>query len=374
MKTIPTSLLLPALVLASSLAPAIAAGQASSNVTVVASGLAAPRGLKFGPDGLLYVAEAGSGGSTSTVGICPQVPPPIGPYMGGTTGRISRIDASGNRITVASGFPSALDGTGGVVGVADLTFLGGTLYALVAGGGCSHGSVNVPASIVKVDVKTGSWTQFANLSAFVHANPVKYANADDYEPDGDYYSMIGFNGRLYVVEANQGQVLSVGADGVVRREIDVSASEGHIVPTSIAEHYGQLVLGNLNVFPSTLNTATIKTLAKQSSYDSFPGLGFGYRNDRYRISSSTAGFTEIVGTAFGPDGLLYVLELSAQSGYPAGGAGKVVRIQQDGTIEDIATGLVVPTGMTFSPDGELYVSNFGAAPAGAGKIVRVILP
>jgi hypothetical protein len=27
--------------------------------------------------------------------------------------------------------------------------------------------------------------------------------------------------------------------------------------------------------------------------------------------------------------------------------------------------------MTFGPDGSLYVSNFGAAPAGAGQIVKV---
>jgi len=34
----------------------------------------------------------------------------------------------------------------------------------------------------------------------------------------------------------------------------------------------------------------------------------------------------------------------------------------------------VPTGMTFGPDGYLYVSNWGAAPAGAGQIVRIAIP
>jgi hypothetical protein len=31
--------------------------------------------------------------------------------------------------------------------------------------------------------------------------------------------------------------------------------------------------------------------------------------------------------------------------------------------------LSFPTAITFGPDGKLYISNFGAAPAGMGQIV-----
>ena len=76
----------------------------------------------------------------------------------------------------------------------------------------------------------------------------------------------------------------------------------------------------------------------------------------------------VLATKFGNDGLLYVLELSDGPGNPTPGLGKVVRVTNSGEIEDVVTGLVVPTGMTFGSDGALYVSNFGAAPAGAGQI------
>ncbi len=350
--------------------------QLPANATLYASGLEGPRGLAFGRDGTLYVAEAGLGGSTFTGKACTQVPG-IGPYKGGLTARISRIDTSGVRTTLSSGLPSAVDAQGDVLGVADVVFQNGSLYAVTAGGGCSHGNTSFPNALLQVDLKDGSWKTVANLSQALVEFPAKITSPDDYEPDGTWYGLISSNGSLITVEPNHGQVFSVTPGGRVSQVIDVSASQGHIVPTSLVEEQGVLYVGNLNLFPIDPQWAKVMTVEKgvliQNPLPGFAGTLDSFFN--WNIVSSKAGFTTIVSMKVGPDGLLYVLELSDAAGYPTPGAGKVVRVTRSGAIQDVVTGLAVPTGMTFGPDGRLYVSNLGAAPQGTpGQILRIEVP
>ena len=189
--------------------------------------------------------------------------------------------------------------------------------------------------------------------------------------------MISDDDVLYAVEPNHGQVFSITPQGKVRQVIDISASQGHIVPTSIVALDDVFYVGNLGLFPIDPQWARVMTIAKNVYVPNpLPGFGnlfggFGHWN----VVSSKAGFTTIVSMKIGPDGLLYVLELSdfAAQG-PTPGKGKVVRVKRSGDIEDVVTGLAVPTGMTFGPDRRLYVSNLGAAPDSAGQILRIDVP
>jgi hypothetical protein len=365
---------------AASLAPLPSVAQQAIEPTpfVVASKLEGPRGLRFGPDGYLYVAEAGTGGSNSTKGQCPQVPGAPGgpgPDTGGLTARISKISPSGKVTTVASGFPSVSIGpmgANGTIGVADVVFLDGDLYALIGGGGCSHGNPlpKDATGIAKVDLKSGNWHLIADIGAWLKTHPAKYESADDFEPDGTLYSVIAHDGRLLTVEPNHGQVISVTTSGEIKQFIDISAAEGHIVPTSIAAHDGSFFVGNLNLFPIDPQWARILTISRPD-HDDFENVPPGLQSEPgYRIVSSKAGFTTIVAVDFGPDGLQYVLELSDGPGGPTPGLGKVVRVLHSGAIEDVVTNLSVPAGMTFGPDHKLYVSNWGAGPAGMGQVLR----
>jgi hypothetical protein len=351
------------------IAPTTALAQQPNNFSVYAAGLQAPRGLRFGPDGSLYVAEAGAGGTNSTGTACQQAPAPVGPYTGGKTGRISKISKSGAVTAAATGFPSAQDSMGDLIGVADVAFMNGTLYALIAGGGCSHGNTDSPSGVARVDLSTGNWTLIADLGDYLKTHPAQYESAGDFEPDGTFYSMIASEGTLYAVEPNHGQVFSISQTGAIAQVIDISASEGHIVPTSIAELDGSFYVGNLNLFPIDPQWARVLTISRLRENEYF-APGFDDNQWGYRIVNSKAGFTTVVAVEFGPDRLLYALELSTAAGNPSPGTGKVVRVTSSGEIEDVITGLSVPTGMTFGPDGALYISNLGAAPPGAGEILR----
>lgn len=344
-----------------SAAPVVIRGAAAPTVSVYATGFNNPRGLKFGPDGVLYVAEGGPGGTNSTVGQCEQVPD-AGPYTGSPRGgRISKV-VDGSRVTVTDRFPSSQTqpGLGSLVsGVADIAFIGNTLYALTAGSGCSHGVPNTTNGIFRVGAN-GAPILVADLSAYQKAHPVAHPNPPDFEPDGTWYSMVAIGQTLYAVEPNHGEVDRISAGGAISRVADISATQGHIVPTAITYHFGTFYVGNLNTFPIVPGSSKILQVAPNGS-----------------VTVLYTGFTTVLGVAFDKLGQLYVLENTVTPGNPSPGQGDIVRVV--GTHRDvIVSGLALPTAMTFGPDGALYVSNLGfgpppSLPNGPGMVLRIRL-
>src|SRR5678815_768966 len=326
-----------------------------ASVKVFATGFNNPRELKFGPDGYLYVAEGGTGGTN--LSQCTQVIPPVGPYGGSATGgRISKISPDGVRTTLTNSLPSSQtsEALGSLVsGVADVEFVGNTLYALLAGAGCSHGVPSVPNGIVKVN-QDGTWSLVANLSAWQQSHPVAHPEEDDFEPDGTWYSMINVRGDLYAIEPNHGEMVKVTKSGDISRVVDISASQGHIVPTVVAYH-GNFYVGNLRTFPITGGASSIYKITPDGTIDIV-----------------ATGFNTVLGLVIDQRNRMYVLENTAGPTFPTfptPGFGRIIRVDPSGNRTVIAAGLNLPTGMTMGPDGKLYVSNwgFGPPPIGLGE-------
>jgi len=351
---------------------AVPAQASGGGITVVATGLNNPRGLHFGPDGQLYVAEGGLGGTaTNTVGRCQQVPPPVGPYTSsGNSASISRVDPRTGAVTrVATHLPSSQTSLaigGDVSGVADVAFVGNTLYAMISGAGCSHGLAGTNNAIVRVN-PDGSTTQVANLSQFLMTHPV--ANPEpsvppgDFEPDGTWYGMAAKGNALYAIEPNHQEMDRIQtANGHISRVVDFSktfvAPADWRGPTAITRDGGSFYVGTLTPFPPVVpGNAQVFKVNPGGHFTLFAGR-----------------LTTVLGLAVDSSDRLYVLEMSDAAGFPTPGAGDIVRINTDGSRQTIASGLDLPTAMTIGPDGNLYVSDKGFGfPPGQGEIVKVTL-
>ena len=243
-----------------------------------------------------------------------------------------------------------------VSGVADVAFIGNKLYALLAGAGCSHGLKNTVNGVIRVH-RDGSFKLIADLSEFVHTHPVENPEPADFEPDGTWYSMVAVGNAFYALEPNHGELDKITKQGGVSRVVDISASQGHIVPTAITHLFdGIFLISNLNTFPVVPGSSSLFAASKRGSF-----------------AKLTSGFTTVLGLAV-HNGKLYVLETSNVLNGPAPGTGDIVSIDLFGNKKTVVSGLDFPTGMIFGRDGNLYVSNkgFGFGP-GDGEILKVQL-
>ena len=315
-------------------------------------GLVNPRGIAFAPDGTLYVAEAGSGGSHT---------PDLGPrgqrYRIGNTARVTRFDPVGRRQILLDRLPSMSNGED-ELGAADVAFLSGMLYVLTAAGGYETGDPAWDNVILRVD-PSASTVQAApvfNLTELNLTVPPLSRRTDPIKTDvhgGMPFGLVAANGALYATDSNLEAVTRITADGAARRILEYP-SGNHVLTGVSAGPDGALYVAEFGAAPHREGSGRITRL-------SLDGEATLYID----------GLANVIDVAFDDLGRAYVLEIS-RPGVRVENSGRILRIEPAGGREVIIDGLAFPTSIAFGPDGQLYVATGGHRSGdGQGAILRL---
>lgn len=298
--------------------------------------LSEPSGLAIGPNGSLYFTDL-------------------------VSGYVFRLQADGSIVTVAGTRPdvSINEGDAGNNGPA-------TRANLFAPGGLAFdasGNMYIADTggnrIRKVD-RRGIITTLAG------SGPAGSAGA--FAGDGGravaarlnlpYGLAFDAQGNLYVADTANGKIRRIDKTGTIT-SLDTSTlptPESQFQPEQVAfDAAGNLfVLSTDNPYVRSVPTCEILRRTPDGVWSRFAGTGFcGFGGD-----GGTATAAEIegdAGLALDPAGNLYFADAS----------GRVRRVDRDGIITTVASGLVEPQGLAFAPDGRLYVAEFNLGQFGA---------
>ena len=336
---------------------------------VIATGLDNPRGLAFGPDGALYVAEAGRGGRSNLCAPSPDMPNVMRCW--GPTGAVTRILAAGDQRRVVVGMPSiAAPGGDTAAGPQDIDFGLGAAWVTIGFGG--NPALRAPFDAAGVRMGTliriesnGQWSDVLDLSGYE-----AMANPDGTTVDSNPFGLKVLSDRVIVADAGANALFNISLSGQIsthsvfpRRQVLLPSGAAPFiesVPTSVAEAPdGSLFVGELTGQPFPVGAARVYSVPRAGGTP---------------VAVAT-GFTNIIDIVATPNGGGYILEHDADGIIPPLGPGvngRLIRVNANGTQTVVAsTGLVKPGGVAIGPDGAVYVTTRSNS-AGIGEVVRIV--
>lgn len=372
------------------------------SLNVIANGLNNPRDMTFGPNGNLYVTEAGSGGNLAST------PVPSGRgnagYFLGNSAAITKIDIDSNdnnQEKLISDLPSVALSTGpdspniNGEGPNDIQFdTQGNPYVVygfatnpatrdqdlnsLADNQFSPDNVfDVPifASLHRVNFETDSLNKVGDLGKFELLN-----NPDGEDPNSDVISNpFGFtikNNTAYIADSGANDLLSVDLEtGEVSLESvfrsrnfsgdELEFPQGATPPSQVTVQSvptnvevgpnGAIYVSELTGFPFPEGEARIFRIGPD-------GEKTVYANN----------LTQVTDFTFDEQGNLYALQFANDPIWSGNNLeGSLIKISPDGTQTTLISGngIVEATALTVGPEGnDIYISTGGNAPG--GKILQ----
>ena len=282
------------------------ASQHRMKVTLLAHGLQGSVGATIGPDGALYVAEAGTGP--------------------GDAGRITRIDPSnGQATTFASGLPARVIPLGGAI---DVAFVGSTMYVLVTAVGPDVGGTSVDG-IYRLD--DSGFTVFADLGAWSVANPP--STPFDLSR-GVQFALQPVADGFLVTDGHHNRVLHVSAAGEVTQLIQFD----NIVPTGLAVAHRRVFMSEAGPVPYAPETGKVVSFRRSAPV---------------QAHDVASGYSLITDVECGPHGALYALSQGDSPGDVAPGSpalpdsGRLLAVNRHGGFFVLVDKLNLPTSLDF---------------------------
>lgn len=343
--------------------------------------LDAPYGMTLGPDGGLYVAEAGIGGAAG-----------IGPsfvdgnhttvYYGETGGVAEYVNGITKR--VITGLPSLTPAGGGETsGLTDIAFgPTGDLYGVIGLGGVESDRDGL-AALLPADNNPSKLGTIVNLTTGqIVSDIVPYETANYATNNGDgtvteanpYGLTVLKDGTLAVTDGGGNVVLTTSATPgsnpsllsyVPKRSNPLfTGGPGSVggptyqsVPTGITTGPdGSVYVGEFTGFPFPVGAANVYKIDPTTK----------------AMSVVASGFTGIVGISLGPNGDLYVLDTTTTSYIGPPSDGQLFQVDPTTGATTLVTNLAPSayTGLLAAPDGSFYIASQGAG----GGIVQQFTP
>ena len=336
-----------------------ASAAAADPGVVVADGLHSPRGLDFGPGGILYAAESGDASNG---------------------GAVLEIENSASRHattrTVIDGLPTIGD-EGEFIGIDGISVRGRgknqTIYGVFGLAPQITGRGDF-GRVVKIS-RSGHLSTITNIGEFDFdwGRAHSFLWEEFVNGDANPYGILALPGHLYVVDAGENTLEEVHGDG----SIDILAyfpneAIRDAIPTCVRQGPdGALYVGTL----AFVDSAVLGPSAKVYRVDPSQANLAEPWNTPMTVWAS--GLWPINGCDFGPDGTLYASQLFTNpawlfSGGQAPANGDVVAIPwgSPSTHRSLTGGALGPTGgVAVSPSGAVFVSNNTVGPG--GEILRL---